>query len=139
MKKITAFLLASICSLTFSNAFGMLHKHILYTKKYIRTIQIQKYRSERIKKLLCEDQFKAFEDYEPYRYEEDDLLKNLYLRNSTIIELLEQDIDDIKKKVKTLKEQQDRAMLSIGYYNTSDVEKIEEQLYQSFNINKETE
>ena len=138
MKKITTFLLASACSLTFFNTSGMLHKHILYTKKYI--VQTQKYnRSERIKKLLYEDQFKALEDEEPYRYEEDDLLKNIYFRNSTIIELLEKDIDDIKENIKTLKEQQDRAISSIGYYDTSDVKKIEKELHQSFNINEDNE
>ena len=146
MKKITTFLLASTCSLTFFNAFGMLHKHILYTKKYIRTLQTQKYnRSEHIKRLLSKDQSKVTEDEETYCYDEDnyydddDVLKNIYFRNNTIIELLEKDIDDIKKKVKILKEQQDCAISSIGHYYTSDVEELEKQLHKSFDINKETE
>ena len=140
MNKIITFLLASTCSLTFFNTFSMLSKHMLYTKKYIRTVQTQEHtRSERIKKLLYRDQFKAIEGEETYRYEEDDLLKNLYFRNSTVIELLKEDIDDIKKKIKILKEQQDRAISSLGIFDTDVVEKLEKQLHKSFNIDKETE
>ena len=140
MNKIITFLLASTCSLTFFNTFSMLSKHILYTTKYIRTVQTQEHnRSERIKKLLYRDQFRALEGEEAYRYEEDDLLKNLYFRNSTVIELLKEDIDDIKKKIKILKEQQDRAISSLGIFDTDVVEKLEKQLHKSFNIDKETE
>lgn len=138
MKKITACLLTSVCSLTFFSASGMLHKHILSTKKYIRTVQTQQYnRSKRIKELFSMQRSEAPESEENYQsYEENNLLTGLYFRNNTIIGLLEEDINDIKQKIKALKEQQYCAISSIDYYDTSEVEKLEKNLHKIFEIKK---
>ena len=139
MKKITTLLLASTCSFTFFNTFGMLLKRTLYPKKYVRTVQTQKNnRSGRIKELLSINRFEPSEGQENYQsYEENNLLTGLYFRNNTIIGLLEEDMNDIKQKIKTLKEQQNCAISNIDYYDTGEVKALERELHKKFNIDKD--
>lgn len=139
MKKVIFFSFLA-CTLVHNHACGMLFKRISSHKKYVRNTHNQKYnRSEYIHHLLREDPFKISdennEDEETYQ-DEQSILKSIYFRDKAIINLLEEDIDDKRKKIKLLREQQDCALVGIDFHHTGEVEEIEKELRIMFEIKK---
>jgi hypothetical protein len=131
MKKITIFYLLAYAFTISNNTFGMFIKQTLRTKKYVRSVRYQKDgRTNRIKQILSDRL--ELDDWDRM-YEGEALLRNLYFRNNTIINLLQQDIYDLNKDIKILKEQQDFAVQGLGY--DDQINKLEKKLYKSFKIN----
>jgi hypothetical protein len=114
-----------------NNTFGMLIKQTLRTKKYVRSVRYQKdSRTNRIKEILSNRL--ELDDWDRV-YQGEALLRKLYFRNNTIINLLLQDVHDLIKTIKILEEQQDLAVQ--GLDSCDQINKLEKKLYKSFKIN----
>lgn len=133
MKKITTLCLIACTLISSNNAFGMLIKQTLHTKKYVKSVHT--YKSDRanyIKEILSK---RLDLDNWDRMYEGEEALKRLYFRNNTIIGFLHQDIGNIKAHINTLKEQQDFAIRGLGY--DDEINELEKKLCKSFNIKKQ--
>lgn len=139
MKKITTLCFVA-CALTNSgNAFGMLPKQTTHVQKYISCIHTRKPSTNaNIKRILLDHEQHAREtmneDWSTV-YDAEDLLRDLYFRNNTIIGLLHRNKKGLKAK-KILKEQQNVSVRGLGYEEK--INALENQLYKLFKVkNKE--
>jgi hypothetical protein len=130
-KTITLCLLACVFTSS-NNAFGMLIKQTLCTKKYVRSVRYQKNgRTNQIKEILSDRL--ELDDWDRM-YKGEEKLKDLYFRNNFIIDLLHREINDLVKDIKILEEQQDLAVQGLGY-DDDKINKLEKKLHKSFKIN----